>query len=124
MRRLPAGLGVCALAGAIVAAVPFAAPALAEGSAAASAAVAPVGVRTTWLEPGQTLKAGDWVRSASGEYALRQQEDGNLVLYKGRAALWSSDTAGNPGARLEVQNDGNVVIYSASRALWSTKTGG
>ncbi|SEM24472.1 hypothetical protein [Nonomuraea pusilla] len=53
-------------------------------------------VRTTWVEPGQTLKAGDSVRSADGEYALRRKEDGSLVPYKGRAALWSSLTAGSP----------------------------
>ena len=54
------------------------------------------------------------------------QGDGNFVLYSSSgSALWSSGTAGNTGASLDVQNDGNVVIYSASgAALWATGTNG
>ena len=38
-------------------------------------------------------------------------------------ALWSSNTQGNPGARLVTQTDGNMVIYSASGvARWATAT--
>jgi len=40
------------------------------------------------------------------------QDDGNLVIYSKKKALWASNTAGNPGARLTMQNDGNLVIYS------------
>jgi hypothetical protein len=79
--------------------------------------------RTVWLNPGQTLKVGDSVRSSNGAYVLHQQEDGNLVLYRGTTPLWDSKTGKNPGARLEVQDDGNVAIYDGSRPLWSTKTG-
>jgi hypothetical protein len=51
------------------------------------------------------------------------QTDGNLVLYSGGEAVWSSGTSGNPGAQAVLQNDGNFVIYSASgRALWNTGT--
>jgi len=52
------------------------------------------------------------------------QPDGNFVVYdlqEGFAIpVWSTNTAGNPGAYLNVQDDGNMVIYSASNAvLWS-----
>jgi cell wall-associated NlpC family hydrolase len=50
------------------------------------------------------------------------QCDGNLVIYRNGKPLWSSKTAGQPGAVLSVQNDGNVVIYRSGKALWSTGT--
>ncbi|MFI5753523.1 hypothetical protein ACIBBE_49065 [Streptomyces sp. NPDC051644] len=49
------------------------------------------------------------------------QDDGNLVVVAadGRA-VWSSGTAGNPGALLLVQETGRVLIRSAGgAALWS-----
>jgi hypothetical protein len=67
------------------------------------------------------------------------QADGNLVVYgqgflcspsacsllNPNAALFASNTAGVPGARLVVQNDGNVVIYSPTgQPLWATHTHG
>lgn len=50
------------------------------------------------------------------------QGDGNFVLYAGSTALWSSNTAGHPGAHLAVQDDGNVVVYQSSTPLWSSNT--
>jgi hypothetical protein len=52
------------------------------------------------------------------------QSDGNLVLYSAAPSrpLWSSSTAGNPGAALSLQDDGNAVIYNQGRALWATGT--
>lgn len=52
------------------------------------------------------------------------QADGNLVIRRGDTIAWSSNTAGNPGARLVVQGDGNLVIYSRDgRPLWWTWDG-
>jgi len=40
------------------------------------------------------------------------QADGNLVVYNASGVpLWSSGTAGYPGAWLAVQGDGNLVVY-------------
>lgn len=63
--------------------------------------------------------------SSSTSSRLVMQGDGNLVLYSiTGAALWNSQTSGNPGAQLKMQTDGNMVIYSAGgTALWSTATG-
>ncbi len=52
------------------------------------------------------------------------QPDGNFVIYDLADGfpnpVWSTNTAGNPGAYLNVQGDGNMVIYSASNTpLWS-----
>jgi hypothetical protein len=67
----------------------------------------------------QALWASD-TRSPYGE--LRFQADGNLVLYSANGVVvWTSGTAGHPGATLRLQADGNLVIYSAQgRPLWST----
>ena len=47
------------------------------------------------------------------------QGDGNLVVYKGTQAPWSSRTAGKKGATLKVENDGRAVIRLGSTELWS-----
>jgi hypothetical protein len=50
------------------------------------------------------------------------QRDGNFVLsdLDGRP-VWSTDTAGNPGAFLSVEDDGEVVIVAADgRRLWTS----
>lgn len=60
-----------------------------------------------------------------GATELRMQSDGNLVLYAGSMALWTTETVGNPGAHLAMQTDGNLVIYSLSGpAVWATYTFG
>jgi hypothetical protein len=52
------------------------------------------------------------------------QGDGNLVLYKGGSALWSSNTAGHPGAHAVMQGDGNLAVYKGGTARWSSRTAG
>lgn len=62
-------------------------------------------------------------------YRTRFQPDGNLVVYWStqssplqEIAVWDTNTAGHPNARLVVQNDGNVVIYdSNNRVLWAIR---
>ncbi|WP_005034730.1 Ig-like domain repeat protein [Holophaga foetida] len=52
------------------------------------------------------------------------QTDGNLVLYKGTTALWTSGTAGKGGTTLTVQKDGNLVFTDAnSKVIWSSDNG-
>ena len=54
------------------------------------------------------------------------QTDGNLVVRNAQtsAALWSSQTSGNPSATLTFQTDGNLVIYNGSTPIWSSGTAG
>lgn len=60
-------------------------------------------------------------------FAAEFQLDGNFVIYyvwqsnpQIKVPVWSTDTDGNPGSRLDVQNDGNVVIYDRyNRVLWA-----
>jgi hypothetical protein len=59
-----------------------------------------------------------------GSYAV-SQVDGNFVIYQGKRAIWSTNTAGNKGAYLVVQDDGNVVIYRKDKKpVWHTGTRG
>ncbi|HUR07342.1 MAG TPA: hypothetical protein VM347_32695 [Nonomuraea sp.] len=119
MRRTLGYVGALALAGA-VAAAPVSSAAWAEAKHSTAVVSAD---RTVWLNPGQTLKAGDSVRSSNGGFALHQQEDGNLVLYRGSTPLWSSQTGDSPGAFAAMQSDGNLVVYRGRTALWASNTG-
>lgn len=77
------------------------------------------------LTNGQSLTSGTYIQSTDLRYAALMQTDGNFVMYgPGYHILWSSQTAGNPGAYLVLQSDGNIVIYSSTAALWSTHTNG
>ena len=66
-----------------------------------------------------------WAAGTQGDGdRLVMQSDGNAVVYtaSGRA-IWSTETAGQPGARMVMQNDGNLVVYSTSgRALWASES--
>ena len=52
------------------------------------------------------------------------QGDGNLVLYHGGSALWSTRTSGDNGAHAVMQGDGNLVVYLGGTAKWSSQTNG
>jgi hypothetical protein len=91
---------------------------------APAAEVQPKSAATGLVKPGQVLRVGKWVRSPNGKYGLIQQTDGNLVLYQGKKALWSTGTGRHAGASAVMQTDGNLVVYStAKKALWGSNTG-
>ncbi|MFD7625520.1 FG-GAP-like repeat-containing protein [Streptomyces sp. NPDC059851] len=86
------------------------------------------------VRPGQTIQSGTTL--VGKHLKLAMQSDGNLVIYhnsggegKG-AAIWSSNTVGNPGAYAVMQADGNFVVYTKTGGdgkgghLWSTATFG
>jgi hypothetical protein len=54
---------------------------------------------------------------------LKMRRDGNLVLYRGGAARWSSRTGGHPGAYAHMRTDGNLVVADPhGKVLWSSRT--
>jgi uncharacterized membrane protein YgcG len=97
------------------------------------------------LKSGQRLMPGDIAVAQSYQYNqagtqitntrtvanLAMQTDGNLVLstydpnFTVLRIRWTSNTAGNPGAYLEMQPDGNLVVYRSDRyPLWASNTNG
>jgi hypothetical protein len=77
------------------------------------------------LSPGERLYPDTEVRSPNGQFALRYQSDGNLVLYGPAGAIWDSGTAGRGGGRAEMQVDGNLVVYPADGGdPWESGTAG
>ncbi|MBE2253135.1 MAG: lectin [Myxococcus sp.] len=65
------------------------------------------------------------MRSCNGRFTFVHQGDGNVVLYDGATARWSSRTNGRSTGTLIMQGDGNLVLYSSTgAALWSSRTAG
>ena len=77
------------------------------------------------LAAGQTLHALQAIRSNNGRYTMWMHADGNVKLYDGSTAIWSTATYNNPGASLVMRDDGNLVVSSSTGAVvWSTGTAG
>ncbi len=76
------------------------------------------------LNKGEKLEVGQSLASQNGAYKLILQDDGNLVLYAGDNAVWSTETNGKKVVRAEVQTDGNFVLYTADDAVWASQTKG
>jgi hypothetical protein len=76
------------------------------------------------LGRGETLLRGQELVSHNGRFRLSFQTDGNLVLYGGSQALWSSRTPNKGGQRLVMQRDGNLVMYGPNGPVWATNTSG
>ena len=76
------------------------------------------------LASGETLQPGWFLESGNGTYRVVMQGDGNLVLYHGGTALWSSRTNGDGGASATMQGDGNLVVYYDGVAKWNSGTAG
>jgi hypothetical protein len=65
-----------------------------------------------------------WHTGTTTGVKLVMQNDGHLVLYDARnGTVFSSGTAGNPGAVLILRADGNMVISLNGRILFQTGTG-
>ncbi len=79
---------------------------------------------TDRLAKGEKLVRGQSLTSKNGAYTLTLQDDGNLVLTAGGAAVWATGTDGQNAERLEVQKDGNTVLYTPDKPIWHTDTKG
>jgi hypothetical protein len=94
--------------------------------------VAPPASPQWLLLPGAELRSGNALCSKNNLYCLAMELNGNLTFYKRSGGpkkhpiLFSSNTAGHPGANAFMQTDGNFVIYKkgSRSALWSSNTAG
>ena len=76
------------------------------------------------LATNHILFPGESINSLNGQFQFILQEDGNLVLYHGKKALWTSRTKGKGGRKLVMQRDGNLVLYGKRNPVWATSTNG
>jgi len=77
------------------------------------------------LDPGEILKRGECLSSQNGIYDLCMQDDGNLVVYKNREAMWNSKTNGIAVEKCVMQTDGNLVLYKYDGTVaWHSNTYG
>lgn len=70
------------------------------------------------------MNEGHYLQSNNNRYKFVLRGDGNLVLYAGKKAIWSSKTSGKGKYpfKLKMQRDGNLVIYGTGKAIWSSRT--
>jgi endoglucanase len=110
-------LGAAVLAAAVL--VVLISPSNAPASAAAVHTLVP-GAPTDRVLAGEELSSGQEIVTATGSHRLAMQADGNLVLYAGAVTVWSTGTAGNPGARLRMAAAGDLAVTSGTGAtLWT-----
>jgi len=76
----------------------------------------------------QTLKAGSVLQSPTGQFTVQMMPTGNLVLFSGAIAIWSTQTEGyGTNGVLTLKQDGNLVLDSPpphlpfSQPWWSTQ---
>jgi len=67
------------------------------------------------LVNGACLHAENSLRSDGGDWELRMQGDGNLVVYGKAGHNWESATSGD-NAKVCMQGDGNLVVYTSNSA--------
>lgn len=76
-----------------------------------------------YMVSNQLLHRGQRIWSADGSHSLVLQDDGNLVQYGQRGAVWASNT--QSGFYLAQQDDGNLVLYNeAGNAVWASHRSG
>jgi hypothetical protein len=53
---------------------------------------------------------------------LQPEDSNLVLYTDNRRPLWASNTSGSGADRLDMQTDGNLVMYQGSRAVWSSNT--
>jgi hypothetical protein len=88
-------------------------------------AIPPAPTACGLVDANHGLGPNDEVKSCDGRFDLIMQDDGNLVMYEGKTALWATGTNGKGGYAMWMQADGNLVVYtSAAAPIWDSKTNG
>lgn len=85
------------------------------------------GIKHLYSKNTMTLNPGQYKRSPNGDFDLKYQNDGNLVLRRRSDGkiLWTSRTADASAGSCVMQGDGNLVIRNAGgQIVWRSGTGG
>ena len=73
------------------------------------------------------IAEASYLESKNERYKFVVQPDGNLVIYDGGDAAWSTGTDGKsvPPFKLVMQGDGNLVMYDGKgESTWASNTNG
>ena len=69
------------------------------------------------------LKEGNVITSKNNKLELNMQDDGNLVLYCGSIAIWSSETSGDGAKKWATfQKDGNLAIRQDEKIIYASNS--
>jgi GH24 family phage-related lysozyme (muramidase) len=75
------------------------------------------------LGNGDTLPSGGSLVAAGGNALVTMDPGGNLIARINGVVVWTSNTAGNPGARLVMRSQGSLaVVSSRGYTLWASPT--
>ena len=81
----------------------------------------PLAGASTSITSGTTLASGDSRVSPNGEFTLKMGSDGNLsVRITDGRTLWSTNTAGHPGATATFTGDGILKVNDGGTTVWSS----
>jgi hypothetical protein len=85
------------------------------GTAVPATCSAPAGPAFTGtMPPGSYLWPGQYMLSNDGRFKLVYQMDGNLVLYWGTSAMWSSGSAGTVPGSMTFNSGGTIYVSDAA----------
>lgn len=77
------------------------------------------------LSMNESLLPGQQLTSQDGRFALKVQQDGNLVLWFGATQLWSSGTATGRSLYFKLQPSGAATLFDVPQdPLWATPAAG
>jgi hypothetical protein len=79
------------------------------------------------LVKGETISAGDGLRSKCGRYVLLFRKDGTLALHcHGELSpAWTSHPGGFPAVAMKLCEDGSLALFDGQgKVVWETATGG
>ncbi len=81
------------------------------------------------LQDGATLRPGESITSCSGSYLFINQNDGNVVLYRGveestRSPLWASNTVGSHRGVLTLRSGNLRLTDTSGKTLYESDTEG
>lgn len=77
------------------------------------------------LSSGESLLPGQQMTSQDGRFALKAQQDGNVVLWFGSTQLWASGTATGKSLYFKLEASGSATLFDVPQSpIWATPAAG